>query len=209
MIDKSTLTGIYNMNQVIKSVADQFATVQLGDIGFIFPLTDERSVHRRCMITHTFPLEIFNSTLVDVANLNLATKSKCDIIDISNQSVIAMKNETKDITIPVAIHHTISEDKIAMARGFIEEIESAPPYQYTLSEELVADIKLYRTPLVTFDGLDNTMNMILSKELFPALTKAESHTLYATPLDHGLFNVLLCSKTKYWSIYTEVKVIPF
>lgn len=209
MIDKSTLTGIYNMNQVIKSVADQFATVQLGDIGFIFPLTDDRSVHRRCMITHTFPLEIFNSTLVDVANLNLATKSKCDIIDTNNQNVIAMKNEAKDITIPVAIPHTISEDKISMARELMEEIESAPSYQYILSEELLLDIKSYRTPLITFDGPDNRMNMILSKELFPALTKADEHILYATPLDHGLFNVLLCSKSKYWSIYTEVKVIPF
>lgn len=209
MIDKSTLTGIYNMNQVIKSVADQFATVQLGDIGFIFPLTEDRSVHKKCMITHTFPLEIFNSTLVDVANLNLATKSKCDIIDSSNQNVISMKNESKDITIPVAIPHSISEDKLGMARRFIEEIESLPPYRYELSEELVSDIKSYQTPLVTFDGPDDCMNMILSKELFPALTKADEHILYATPLDHGLFNVLLCSKSKYWSIYTEVKVIPF
>ena len=209
MIDKGTLTGIYNMNQVIKSVANQFATVQLGDIGFIFPLTDDRSVHRRCMITHTFPLEIFNSTLVDVAKLNLATKSKCDVVDTANPNVLAMKNESKDISIPVAIPNTIPNDMVSMARGFIEEIESAPPYQYELSDELVADIKSYRTPLVTFDGPDNAMNMILSKELFPALTKAESHILYATPLDHGLFNVLLCSKTKHWSIYTEVKVIPF
>ena len=209
MIDKSTLTGIYNMNQVIKSVADQFATVQLGDIGFIFPLTDERSVHKRCMIAHTFPLEIFNSTLVDVANLNLATKSKCDVVDNTNPNVLAMKNVDKDITIPVAVPNTISEEMVSMARGFIEEIESVPPYQYELSEELVSDIKSYRTPLVTLDGPDNVMNMILSKDLFPALTKAESHTIYATPLDHGLFNVLLCSKTKYWSIYTEVKVIPF
>ena len=192
------------MNQVIKSVADQFATVQLGDIGFIFPLTDERSVHRRCMITHTFPLEIFNSTLVDVANLNLATKSKCDVVDTTNPNVFVMKNEGKGITIPVAIPNTVSEDKVSMARGFIEEIESEPPYRYDLSDELIADIKLYRTPLVTFDGPDNGMNMILSKELFPALTKAESHRLYATPLDHGLFNVLLCSKSKYWSIYTAV-----
>ena len=209
MIDKSTLTGIYNMNQVIKSVADQFGTIQLGDIGFIFPLTDERSVHKKCMIIHTFPLEIFNSTLVDVTNLNLATKSKCDIIDASNPSLIAMKNETKDITIPVAIPHSISEDKITMARGFIEEIESLPAYQYRLSEELISDIKSYHTPLVTFDGPDTCMNMILSKELFPALTKADEHILYATPIDHGLFNVLLCSKSKYWSIYTEVKVVPF
>lgn len=213
--------ALYDLNQLIKGFSKTFWSIGVGDgeSQIIVPDASTSTVLDRSFAVAHFDTESLHNSFIDTSQMNEALKQLCVETSMEEKKTVVLTNIDKGIDVPVGIQFKELKSDIETRMKEIQSIAHRPFTTYmTLTDDIKEMILDYQVVEVRFPHTDETrppINLILSKELLPAIKKAELITLQArwnTVEDLGspeMATVLITSSTLCWEFYTVVHVLPY
>lgn len=208
--------AIYDLNQVIKNMYDCYISVD----GFIFPPyaeTVKRPAYTRSLVRHKFDEEFMQCTLLDIDSLSKALKGICMTQTHTDDNEFKLSNDKKKLCF--SIGKFIDADAYVRMNEYLprraimndmKDIESGKNGWATkeISEEVLCNLIDYK---IEEFALAPKIHMVLTKELLPAIKKADKVLVHYRLMDgkFEIYEVILHSLTENWDVYTKHYIVSY
>lgn len=208
--------AIYDLNQVIKNMYDCYISVD----GFIFPPyaeTVKRPAYTRSLVRHKFDEEFMQCTILDIDSLSKALKGICMTQTHTDDNEFKLSNDKKKLCF--SIGKFIDADAYVRMNEYLprraimndmKDIESGKNGWATkeISEEVLCNLIDYK---IEEFALAPKIHMVLTKELLPAIKKADKVLVHYRLMDgkFEIYEVILHSLTENWDVYTKHYIVSY
>lgn len=208
--------AIYDLNQVIKNMYDCYISVD----GFIFPPyaeTVKRPAYTRSLVRHKFDEEFMQCTLLNIDSLSKALKGICMTQTHTDDNEFKLSNDKKKLCF--SIGKFIDADAYVRMNEYLprraimndmKDIESGKNGWATkeISEEVLCNLIDYK---IEEFALAPKIHMVLTKELLPAIKKADKVLVHYRLMDgkFEIYEVILHSLTENWDVYTKHYIVSY
>lgn len=208
--------AIYDLNQVIKNMYDCYISVD----GFIFPPyaeTVKRPAYTRSLVRHKFDEEFMQCTLLDIDSLSKALKGICMTQTHTDDNEFKLSNDKKKLCF--SIGKFIDADAYVRMNEYLprraimndmKDIESGKNGWATkeISEAVLCNLIDYK---IEEFALAPKIHMVLTKELLPAIKKADKVLVHYRLMDgkFEIYEVILHSLTENWDVYTKHYIVSY
>lgn len=208
--------AIYDLNQVIKNMYDCYISVD----GFIFPPyaeTVKRPAYTRSLVRHKFDEEFMQCTLLDIDSLSKALKGICMTQTHTDDNEFKLSNDKKKLCF--SIGKFIDADAYVRMNEYLprrmimndmKDIESGKNGWATkeIPEAVLCNLIDYK---IEEFALAPKIHMVLTKELLPAIKKADKVLVHYRLMDgkFDIYEVILHSLTENWDVYTKHYIVSY
>lgn len=208
--------AIYDLNQVIKNMYDCYISVD----GFIFPPyveTVKRATYMKSLVRHKFDEEFMQCTLLDIDSLSKALKGICMTQTRTDDNEFKLSNDKKQLCFPIG-KFVDAEAYIALnsyldhctIMDSMKDIESGVNGWATkeIPEAVLCNLIDYK---IEEFALAPKLHMVLTKELLPAIKKADKILVHYRLMDgrFDIYEVILHSLTENWDVYTKHYIVSY
>lgn len=208
--------AIYDLNQVIKNMYDCYISVD----GFIFPPyveTVKRPAYTKSLVRHKFDEEFMQCTILDIDSLSKALKGICITQTRTDDNEFKLSNDKKKLCF--SIGKFIDADAYVAMNDYLprrtimndmKDIESGKNGWATkeIPEEVIYNLIDYK---IEEFALAPRIHMVLTKELLPAIKKADKVLVHYRLMDgkFDIYEVILHSLTENWDVYTKHYIVSY